>query len=202
MLLEQAWNCSFVEIPTWRKTSKQCLSLYHSEELSPTAANVGSRLSHLERSRAVSSPLHADVKGGPLHLQFRAPQPGIALFTASAMRAIGSSDAGLPQQEAESSRIQEARAVELHPPGRTVDGKSPGLKGGVCVGVDQRQARAMHDAASIIRWAEVHKHACAAQGNMEGGPDTEPCESCREENTHKTFNRRVGSCLDKIRTLK
>lgn len=97
----------------------------------------GSWLSHLERSRVVSSPLHADVKGWPLHLQFRAPQPGSALYTAAATRAIGrrnSSDAGLPQQEAESSCIQEAGAVELHPTGQMV--KSPGLKGGVGVDVD------------------------------------------------------------------
>lgn len=142
----------------------------------------GSCLSHLERPRVVSSPLHADVKGWPLHLQFRAPQPGGALHTAAATRAIGwgnSSDAGLPQQEAESSCIQEARAVELHPAGRMVDGKSPGLKGGVGVGVDQREARAM-DGGAIGRRAEVHKHACAAQSDVEGGPDTEPSESCRK----------------------
>lgn len=142
----------------------------------------GSCLSHQERSRVVSSPLHADVKGGPLYLQFRAPQPSSALCTTAAMRAISrmaSSDAGLPQQEAESSCVQEARACELHPTGRMVDRKSPGLKGGVRVGVDQREARAT-DAAAIGRRAEVHKHACAAEGNVKGGPDTEPCESCRK----------------------
>lgn len=63
-----------------------------------------------------------------------------------------------------------------------VDRKSPGLKGGVGVGVDQREARATDDSA-IGRWVEVHKYACAAQGNVEGGPDTEPCESCRKQNT-------------------
>lgn len=144
----------------------------------------GSCLSHLERSRVVSSPFHADVKSWPLHLQFRAPQPGSALHTAAA-RAIGrrySSDTGLPQQEAESSCIQEAGAVELHPTGWMVDRKSPGLKGGVGVGVDQREARATDDGA-IGRWVEVHKYACAAQGNVKGGPDTEPCESCRKQNT-------------------
>lgn len=93
----------------------------------------------------VSSPLHADVKGGPLHLQFRAPQPGRALRNTFAMRAISrmnSVDAGLPQQEAESSRVQEAGAVELHPTGRMAVRKIPGLKGGVRVDVDQRKDQA------------------------------------------------------------
>lgn len=127
----------------------------------------------------VSSPLHGDVKGGPLHLQFRTPQPGSALCT-TAVRAISmrnSSDAGLPQQEAKSSCVQEARAVELHPTGRLVAGKSPGLKGGVSFSVDQRKACAA-DGAAVGFCAEVHKHTRAAEGNVEGGPDTEPCKSC------------------------
>lgn len=147
-----------------------------------TSPSCGSCLSHLERPRVVSSPLHTDVKGWPLHLQFRAPQPGGALHTAAATRAVGSGnshEAGLPQQEAESSCVQEAGAVELHPTGRLVGGKSPGLKGGVGVGVHQREARAT-DSGAIRRRAEVHKHACAAQGNVEGGPDTEPSQSCRK----------------------
>lgn len=129
----------------------------------------------------VSSPLHSDVKGGPLHLQFRTPQPGSALCTAAAAaRAISmrnSSDAALPQQEAKSSCVQEARAVELHPTGRLVAGKSPGLKGGVSFSVNQRKACAA-DGAAVGFCAKVHKHTRAAEGNVQGGPDTEPRMSC------------------------
>ena len=91
-----------------------------------------------------------------------------------------SRDAGLPQQEPESSCVQEAGAVELHPAGRLVAGESPDQKGGVGVRVDQREARAADDAA-IGFCAEVHKYTGVAQGNVEGGPDTEPCKSYRKE---------------------
>lgn len=86
----------------------------------------------------VSSPLHCDVKGGPLHLQLRAPPPGGALRAADicdvGMRT--SSGAGLPQQEPERPCVQEAGAVELQPAGRLVVGESPGQKCRVGLRVD------------------------------------------------------------------
>lgn len=90
-----------------------------------------------------------------------------------------SRDAGLPQQEPESSCIQEARAVELHPTGRLVVGESPGQKGGVGFRVDQREARAADGAAVGFR-AEVHKYTGVAKGNVERRPHIEPCESYRK----------------------
>ncbi len=126
----------------------------------------------------VSGPLHSDVKGGPLHLQFGTPPPGSALrgtvICAISMR--NSRDGGLPQQEPESSCIQEARAVELHPTGRLVVGESPGQKGGVGFRVDQREARAA-DGAAVGLCAEVHKYTGVAKGNVEGRPHIEPCKS-------------------------
>lgn len=90
-----------------------------------------------------------------------------------------SSGAGLPQQEPESSRIQEARTVELHPAGRLVVREGPGQKGGVGFHVDQRQA-CVADGADIRFFAEVHKYTSIAKGNVVGGPDTEPCKSYRK----------------------
>ncbi len=84
-----------------------------------------------------------------------------------------SRDAGLLQQEPESSCIQEARAVELHPTGRLVVGESPGQKGGVGFRVDQREAHAA-DGAAVGFCVEVHKYTGVAKGDVEGGPDTEP----------------------------
>lgn len=137
----------------------------------------------------ISGPLHSDVKGGPLHLQFGTPPPGSALCAAvvCAISMRNSRDAGLPQQEPESSCIQEARAVELNPTCRLV-GKSPGQKGGVSFRVDQREARAT-DGAAVGFCPEVHKHTGVAKGNVEGGPDIEPCKSYRKEctNAQETF---------------
>lgn len=90
-----------------------------------------------------------------------------------------SSGADLPQQEPESSCIQEARTVELHPTGRLVVRESPGQKGGVGFHVDQRQA-CVADGADIGFCAEVHKYTGIAKSNVEGGPDTEPCKSYRK----------------------
>lgn len=126
----------------------------------------------------ISSPLHSDVKGGPLHLQFRTPPPSSALCAAvvCAISIRNSRDGGLPQQEPESSCIQEARAVELHPTGGLVVGEILGLKGDVSFHVDQREACAT-DGAAVGFCAEVHKYTGIAKGNMEGGPDSEPCKS-------------------------
>lgn len=87
-------------------------------------------------------------------------------------------DAGLPQQEAESSRIQEARTVELHPTGRLDVWDGPGQKGGVGFRVDQRQAQMAGGGGGVGFCAEVHKYTGVAKGNVEGGPDIEPCKSC------------------------
>lgn len=95
-----------------------------------------------------------------------------------------SRDAGLPQQEPESSCIREARAVELHPSGRLVVGESPGQKGGVGFHVDQRKAHTA-DGAAVGCCAEVHKYTGIAKGNVEGGPDIEPCKSISHERQQK-----------------
>lgn len=101
-----------------------------------------------------------------------------------AIIARNSRDAALPQQEPESSCIQEARTVELHPTSRLVVGESPGEKGGVGFRVDQREARAA-DGTAVGFCAEVHKYTGVAKGNVEGGPDIEPCKSishkCQQE---------------------
>lgn len=87
--------------------------------------------------------------------------------------------AGLPQQEPESSSVQEAGAVELHPSGRLVVRKSPGQEGGVGFRVDQREAY-VADGADVGCCAEVHKYTGVAKGNVERGPDIEPCKSYRK----------------------
>lgn len=115
----------------------------------------------------ISDPFHSDVKGGPLNLQFWTPPPvGVhhtTIICAISMR--NSSDAGLPQQEPESSCIQEARTVELHPTGQLVVRENPGQKGGVGFHVDQRQA-CVADGADIGFCAEVHKYTGIAKSNV------------------------------------
>lgn len=123
----------------------------------------------------VTGPLHSDVKGGPLHLQFRAPPPGRALH-ATAIRSICTrtgDDAGLPHQEPERPSIQEARAVELYPPFRLVVGEGSGKKGSVGFHVNQREG-GVASGTTVGFGAEVHKHTGVAKGDMEGGPKVEP----------------------------
>lgn len=90
------------------------------------------------------------------------------------MRNAGNPD--LPQQEPESSRIQETGTVKLLPTVRLVVRESPGQKGGVGFRVDQREA-CVADSAAVGFCDEIHKHTAVAKGNMEGGPDIEPCKS-------------------------
>lgn len=129
----------------------------------------------------ISSLLHSDVEGRPVDLQFRAPPPGgadCALVPRSTC-AQNWGDAGLSQQEPESSCVQEAGAVELHPAGPLVVGKSPGQDGGVSFHVDQRESCAAGVAAVGV-CAVFHKYTDAAEGIVEGGPYTEPCKSYRK----------------------
>lgn len=57
--------------------------------------------------------------------------------------------------------------------------ESPGEEGGVGFCVDQRQAHVA--IGTVVGFcAEVHKNAGVAKGNMQGGPDIEPCQSCRK----------------------
>lgn len=115
----------------------------------------------------VSRPLHSYVKGGPLHLQFWTPPPDSALRAAfiCAISTRDGRDAGLPQQEPESSCVQEAGAVELDATGRLVAGECPGQKGGVGFYVDQREAPAA-DGAVVGFYAEVHKYTGVAKGDV------------------------------------
>lgn len=84
----------------------------------------------------------------------------------------------MPQQESENSCIQEARTVELHRTSPLVVGQSPCQYGGISFHVDQRKAS---DGAAVGFCAVIHKYTGIAKGNVEGGPDTEPCKSCKKE---------------------
>lgn len=83
---------------------------------------------------------------------------------------------GLSQQEPESSCVQEAGAVELHPAGPLVVRESPGQDGGVRFHVDQRESCAA-GGADVGIGAVFHKYTGVAECIMEGGPYIEPCKS-------------------------
>lgn len=89
----------------------------------------------------------------------------------------------MSQQEPESSCVQEARAVELHPAGPLVVGESPGQDGVVSFHVDQRESGAA-DGATARVCAVFHEYTGVAEGIVEGGPYIEPGESYRKESLY------------------